>query len=146
MDLVQVSVSHNALAGTLRGLHFQWPPSVEAKLVRCERGRIYDVIVDLRPDSSTFSKHFAVELDSQSHRSLYVPPGFAHGFQTLLDNSDIVYMMSDYHRPELADGVRYNDPQFGIDWPIQITNSVERDRNYPDFNPQDFSRRFMQAT
>ncbi len=143
MDLVQASVSHNAVAGTLRGLHFQWPPSQEAKLVRCQRGRVYDVIVDLRPDSSTFTQHVAVELDSRAHNAVYVPPGFAHGFQTLEANSDIVYMMSDYFRPELADGVRFDDPQFEIEWPLPIDCIVDRDRDYPDFDSDSYTKRYL---
>ncbi|MCB1661188.1 MAG: dTDP-4-dehydrorhamnose 3,5-epimerase [Pseudomonadales bacterium] len=142
---VQMSVSHNALAGTLRGLHFQWPPSLEAKLVRCQRGRVYDVIVDLRPDSATFTGFVAVELDSRKHNALYVPPGFAHGFQTLEANSDITYMMSTAFRPELADGLRYNDPQFEIDWPLPVSCILDRDRDYPNFNKNDYSQRYFQA-
>lgn len=145
MDPVQASVSHNAITGTLRGLHFQWSPSREAKLVRCESGRIYDVIVDLRPDSPTFTRHISVELDSRDHNALYVPPGFAHGFQTLEAHSNILYMMSDRFRPELADGVRYNDPQFGIDWPLPTSTILDRDRDYPDFDAEDYTRRYFQG-
>ncbi|MCB1750405.1 MAG: dTDP-4-dehydrorhamnose 3,5-epimerase family protein [Gammaproteobacteria bacterium] len=141
MDVVQVSISHNAVCGTLRGLHFQWPPSAEAKLVRCERGRVHDVIVDLRPDSATFTRHMAVELDSRTHNALFVPPGFAHGFQTLETDSDVVYMMSDYYRPELSDGVRFDDPEFGIPWPLPVACIAERDRDYPDFDRRAYSSR-----
>lgn len=134
MEVMQVSVSHNAIAGTLRGMHYQRPPSREAKLVRCERGRVHDVIIDLRPDSPTFSAHFAVVLDSDRHNALYVPHGFAHGFQSLVPDSDVVYMMSDVHRPDLADGVRHDDPAFGIEWPMAVRCMVDRDRMYPDFD------------
>jgi dTDP-4-dehydrorhamnose 3,5-epimerase len=135
IDIVQASVSHNVIAGTLRGMHFQRLPSREAKLVRCERGRVHDVIVDLRPKSATFAQHFAVTLDARSRNALYIPPGFAHGFQTLKDNSDVVYMMSDFYRPDLADGVRFDDPAFGIHWPLPVTCIAERDRSFPDFEP-----------
>ena len=145
-SLVQASISHNVVAGTLRGMHFQWPPSQEAKLVRCQRGRVHDVIVDLRPDSETFTRHVAVELDSRSHHALYIPAGFAHGFQTLEANCDIVYMMSDAYRPDLADGVRYNDPRFGIIWPLAVACIHDRDRDYPDFDPDSYARRYLQAS
>jgi dTDP-4-dehydrorhamnose 3,5-epimerase len=145
MEVVQVSVSHNPTAGTLRGLHFQWPPSAEAKLVRCQSGRIYDVIVDLRPGSATFTQHMAVELDSRKHNSLYIPPGFAHGFQTLEANTDILYMMSDFYRPELQDGVRHDDPAFDISWPLPPSSISPRDRDYPDFNPDHHTEKYNQA-
>jgi dTDP-4-dehydrorhamnose 3,5-epimerase len=134
VEIVQASVSHNRLAGTLRGLHFAWPPSHEGKLVRCERGRVLDVIVDLRPDSPSFLAHFAVELDDDRRTALYIPPGVAHGFQTLVDACDVYYMMTDFYRPELAAGVRYDDPRFGIAWPRAVTTIVERDRTYPLFD------------
>ena len=139
---VQSSVSRTRQAGTLRGLHFQWPPSMEAKLVSCETGSIHDVIVDLRPDSATFGEHFAVQLDAQSTQSLYVPPGFAHGFQTLEDDCTVSYTMTDFYQPELADGVRFDDEHFGICWPRQVTQIVERDRSYPDFDPQVYRDRY----
>lgn len=145
MAVAQASLSHNALAGTLRGLHFQWPPSREAKLVRCERGSVYDVIVDLRPDSATFTRHAVFELDSRLHNALYVPSGFAHGFQTLEDDSDLVYMMSDYYRPELSDGVRFDDPEFGISWPLPVRCIDDRDRRYSDFDRHAYSGRFLQG-
>ena len=141
MDVVQASVSHNVLAGTLRGMHFQRPPSREAKLVRCERGRIFDVIIDLRPELPTFGRHFAIELAGGTHTALYVPPGFAHGFLTLVPDSDVVYMMSDVHRPELADGVRHDDPAFRIRWPMPVRCMMERDRRYPDFDGAGFAGR-----
>ena len=145
IDVVQASVSHNAVAGTLRGMHFQWPPSREAKLVRCERGRVYDVIIDLRPDSPTFTHHFTVTLDGERRNALYIPPGFAHGFQTLEADSDVIYMMSDFHRPDVADGVRFDDPAFGIDWPLPVTRIIERDRNYPNFHQAGYLRKLAQA-
>lgn len=146
MQAVQASVSRNAQKGTLRGLHFQWPPSQEGKLVRCERGRIHDVAVDLRPDSPTFTRHYACELDALSGRALYIPPGFAHGFQTLEDDCDVHYTMSDAHRPELAGGVRYDDPAFGIAWPLPAARIALRDRTCPDFDRAEHARRFAQGS
>jgi dTDP-4-dehydrorhamnose 3,5-epimerase len=134
-QMVQANLSHNRLAGTLRGLHFARAPAHEGKLVRCERGRIFDVILDLRPDSSAYLQHFSIELDERRHTSLYVPPGVAHGFQTLADDSDVLYLMTEAYRPELGDGVRYDDPIFGIRWPSPVSLIAERDRSYPDYRP-----------
>jgi dTDP-4-dehydrorhamnose 3,5-epimerase len=132
-EVVQASVSYNRQAGTLRGLHFSWPPSQEGKLVRCESGRIFDVIVDLRPDSPTFLRYFGLVLDSSQHNAIYVPPGVAHGFQTLARDSQVLYLMTDRYRPELAGGVRFDDPAFGVRWPMPVSVISERDRGYPDF-------------
>jgi dTDP-4-dehydrorhamnose 3,5-epimerase len=145
MEMVQSSVSHNAAAGTLRGMHFQWPPSDEAKLVRCERGRIFDVIVDLRPTSASFMQHISVELESNSHTALYVPAGFAHGFQTLEADSDVIYMMSDYYQPQLSGGARFDDPAFAIDWPLPVSVIAARDLDYADFDELAYTRDFAQA-
>lgn len=145
MDVAQASLSHNPLRGTLRGLHFQWPPSREAKLVRCERGCIYDAIIDLRPESSSFGQHFAIELNSRRRNALYVPSGFAHGFQTLEADSDVVYMMSDVFRPTLADGVRFDDPAFGIAWPLPVSCMIDRDRGYPDFDRAAYVKKYREA-
>lgn len=134
VQMVQASVSHNRLAGTLRGMHFSWPPAQEGKLVRCEKGRIFDVILDLRTDSPAFMHRFEVELDAAQRDGLYIPPGIAHGFQTLVPESDVLYMMSDYYDPKLADGVRYDDRAFGICWPLPVSVIAERDRTYPDFD------------
>ena len=133
-EMVQASVSHNRRAGTLRGMHFTWPPSREGKLARCERGRVFDVILDLRPDSPSFLAHFSVELDDDRRMALYIPPGVAHGFQTLVDTCDVLYMMTDFYRPDLAAGVRYDDPKFGITWPRAVSTIAERDRTYPLFD------------
>jgi dTDP-4-dehydrorhamnose 3,5-epimerase len=130
---VQASVSHNLRRGTLRGLHFQAPPHEEPKLVRCTRGAIHDVIVDLRRTSATHCRWFAVELSAENRRTLYVPPGFAHGFQTLVDDTEILYQMAEPYVPELARGVRWNDPAFAIDWPIAPPFMSERDASYPDY-------------
>ena len=121
VDMVQASVSYNRRAGTLRGMHFSRAPSVEAKLVRCARGCMHDVILDLRLESMTFMKHVGLRLDDRSHNAVYVPPGVAHGFQTLVDDSEVFYMMTEAYQPELADGVSFDDPAFGIEWPIPVT-------------------------
>jgi|SRR6185437_16127170 dTDP-4-dehydrorhamnose 3,5-epimerase len=135
--LVQSSFSHNVHRGTVRGMHLQLPPSREAKLVRCGRGAIYDVIVDLRPDSPTYLQHFGIELSARTYTSLYIPPLMAHGFQTLEDTSEVMYQMSDVYAPDLAAGFRWNDPAFAIRWPIEDPAAVTiapRDRDYPDFD------------
>lgn len=131
--VAQCSLSFNPRRGTLRGLHYQRPPHGEAKLVRCTAGAVLDVAVDLRPQSKTFRRHVAVELTPQSRAMLYVPEGVAHGFQTLVDDSEVFYQISAPHRPEAAAGVRWNDRAFGIAWPLPVTAISERDRSYPDF-------------
>ena len=130
--IVQCNVSFNARRGTLRGLHYQAAPHAEAKLVRCVAGRIHDVIVDLRPESSTHLEHFAVELSDTNGVSLYVPEGFAHGFQTLTDGCLVHYQMSEYYVPEAGRGIRWNDPALGISWPIEHPTLSERDAALPD--------------
>ena len=132
--LVQCSVSYNPRRGTLRGLHYQVAPHAEAKLVRCTRGAIYDVAVDLRPASPTFRRHVAVMLDADGRRALYVPEGCAHGFQTLTDDTEIFYQMSAAYVPEAARGVRWDDPAFAIQWPPAERIIADRDRQYPDFS------------
>ena len=131
--LAQCNISFNKKLGTLRGMHYQVSPFVEAKLVRCTKGAIYDVIVDLRPESPTFKQWFRVELTEENHRSVFIPAGFAHGFQTLQDNSEVFYQMSEFYHPECARGVRWNDPAFGIDWPIDQQIISQRDQEYPNF-------------
>ena len=134
--LVQCNLSFNHQRGTLRGMHFQASPHEEIKLVRCTRGAIYDVIVDLRPDSSSYCQWSAFELSEDNRRALYVPGGFAHGFQTLAANTEVFYQMSQAYHPESARGVRWNDPAFAIDWPILPPVQISaRDANYPDFRP-----------
>lgn len=132
-QLVQCNISFNAQRGTLRGMHYQAPPYEEAKLVRCTRGSIHDVIIDLRTDSPTYKKHFGVELSSVNRTMLYVPEGFAHGFLTLEDNTEVFYQMSEFYAPGAARGVRWNDSAFGIDWPMPVRHIKERDNTYPDF-------------
>jgi dTDP-4-dehydrorhamnose 3,5-epimerase len=132
----QTSLSVSKRRGTLRGMHFQLPPSREGKLVTCVRGRIFDVALDLRPRSRSFLRHFGVELKDDEPRSLFIPPGCAHGFLTLTDDCAILYMMTDFYEPTLSTGVRWNDPAFGIAWPEQPTEVLDRDATYPDFDPR----------
>lgn len=132
---VQTSISRNRLRGTLRGLHFQAAPRAEGKLVRCIRGSLYDVIVDLRPESPSYLRWHAVELHDERDCALYIPPGLAHGFQTLADGTDVLYHITDFYVPELARGVRWNDPAFAVDWPLPVAVMSERDRALPDFRP-----------
>jgi dTDP-4-dehydrorhamnose 3,5-epimerase len=133
-DLAQCSVSFNARRGTLRGLHYQAEPHAEAKLVRCTRGAIWDVLVDLRPDSPTFKAHAAVVLDETNRRMVYVPEGVAHGFLTLADATEVFYQISTFHHPASARGVRWDDPAFAIPWPEPVRVISERDRTFPDFD------------
>lgn len=133
-EMAQASLSHNRRAGTLRGLHFTRASSREAKLVRCSAGRVHDVIVDLRPQSPAFLQHIALVLDAREHNALYIPQGVAHGFLTLTNDCDVLYLMTEAYRPELAAGVRYDDPAFGIEWPAPVNVIAERDRDYPDFD------------
>ncbi len=114
-------------------MHYQAAPYEEAKLVRCTRGEIYDVIIDLRRDSPTFTQHIAVVLTADNRKALYVPEGFAHGFQTLVDDSEVFYQMSEFYAPEYARGIRWNDPTFGIQWLLAEGIISDRDRGYPDF-------------
>lgn len=131
--VVQCNTSFNRFKGSLRGMHFQAVPYSEVKLVRCTAGSVYDVIIDLRPASPTFKAYFAVELSSRNRKMVYVPKGFAHGFQTLEDNTEVFYQMSEYYCAEHSRGVRWDDPAFGIAWPAGERIIIERDRNYPDF-------------
>jgi dTDP-4-dehydrorhamnose 3,5-epimerase len=132
--LAQCSMSRNERAGTLRGLHFQLPPHQEAKLVRCTRGAIFDVIVDLRPGSATHAAWFGAELSDEAGTAMYVPEGFAHGFQTLTANADVLYMISEPYVPAASVGVRWDDPAFGIEWPEAAARTIsERDRRWPDY-------------
>lgn len=133
--LAQCSISFNRRRGTLRGMHYQAGPYAEAKLVRCTRGAVYDVIVDLRPGSRTFRQWLAVELTADNRRMLYVPEGMAHGFQTLEDETEVFYQISEFYRPGYARGVRWDDPAFGIRWPEGDRIISPRDRQYPDFVP-----------
>lgn len=130
---VQHSQSWSSARGTLRGMHFQRAPHGEIKLVRCLRGRIWDVLVDLRTASPTFRLWQGFELSEDNRHELYVPEGFAHGFQTLTDDVEVGYMISTHYAADYASGVRHDDPAFGIDWPLPVTAISERDRNWPDY-------------
>lgn len=132
---VQSNLSSNRKRGTLRGLHWQNEPKPEVKLVRCVRGAIYDVVVDLRRDSPTYCKWFGVELSAANGQALYIPAGIAHGFQTLENDTDVYYHMGEFYEPSLAAGVRWNDAAFGIAWPIPNPIVSEKDATYPDFAP-----------
>jgi dTDP-4-dehydrorhamnose 3,5-epimerase len=131
--LVQCDISFCKKKGTLRGMHYQLAPFEEAKLVRCTRGSIYDVIIDLRPESPTFEQHIGLVLTGENHKMLYVPEGFAHGFLTSEDNSEVFYQMSEFYSREHARGVRWNDPAFGISWPLVPTTMSDKDRSCSDF-------------
>ena len=131
----QSSLSFNRLRGTLRGMHYQAEPKGEPKLVRCTRGRIFDVAVDLRPDSPAYRRWTGLELSAENRRALYTPPGCAHGFITLDDESEVAYQIGEDYAPELARGVRWNDPAFAIAWPIEPVLMSARDAAYPDFQP-----------
>lgn len=143
-SFVQASISYNRLAGTVRGMHFQRAPSQEGKLVRCVHGAVLDVVVDLRPGSPGFLRHESVELSAATRRAIYVPPGFAHGFQTLVADSEVQYQMTDDYRADLAAGFRWNDPAVGVAWPLEPSVISDRDRAYPDLVPTDFDG-FRQA-
>ena len=132
--LVQCSVSRNRKRGTMRGLHFQLPPSREGKLVRCTRGAIFDVVVDLRSASRRYLGHVSVDLTADNCRAIFIPPGCAHGFQTLQDDTDVFYQMTDVFAPDLSAGLRWNDPELAIEWPIDEAIMNGRDRDYPDLD------------
>lgn len=128
---VQCNTSWNAYRGTVRGLHYQLPPSSEVKLVRCTSGALLDVIVDLRPESSTYLESFAVEMSASNRRALYIPEMFAHGFQTLEDGTEVFYQMSEFYRPKLGRGLRYDDPKLGINWPFPVASISDQDLSWP---------------
>jgi len=130
---LEMIMSYNIRKGTLRGMHFQNKPFAQAKLVRCTNGAIYDVAIDLRPDSRTYKKWDAVELTARNRRMFYIPEGCAHGFQTLADETEVLYQISTVYSPDNASGVRWNDPAFGIEWPPDERIIISRDRDYPDF-------------
>lgn len=130
--IVQASISYNAKKGTFRGMHYQIPPYEEDKIVSCTMGAMIDIIIDLRRDSSTFKKWFSTELTAENRKMLYIPKGFGHGFLTLVDHTQIYYMMTECYQPGSAAGFRWNDPSIGIELPIPIEVIHERDANYPD--------------
>jgi dTDP-4-dehydrorhamnose 3,5-epimerase len=140
-QIVQTSISGNLLQGTVRGLHMQLPPSREGKLVSCLRGAIHDVIIDMRPRSHTYLRHFSIELSGADHDALYVPPLMVHGFQTLVDGTEVLYQMTDYFAPDLVLGIRWDDPAFSIRWPIDRDIVIlPRDAAYPDFIGEEYER------
>lgn len=134
-QIVQANNSLSARQGTLRGMHYQLAPRAETKIVRCIRGALHDIILDLRPDSPTFGETFAAELTAENRLMLYVPKGFAHGFITLVDDTEAFYLVDESYAPEYERGVRWDDPHFAIPWPAQPTVISEKDRAYRDFDP-----------
>ncbi len=137
--IVQINISRNRTAGTVRGLHFQADPWAEAKVVRCTSGAMFDVAVDLRPDSATRGQWFGVELTADNHRGLYIPKGCAHGFQSLADETEVLYLMTENYVPGAGRGIRYDDPQIGVRWPAPVTVVSDRDRQLPSW--EDFDNR-----
>jgi len=131
----QINTGYSKTAGTLRGMHFQRPPHQEIKMVRCVRGAAFDVAVDLRPESATFMNWMGIELSAENGLWLYVPEGCAHGYQTLVDCTEVIYLTSEPYAADSVGGVRYDDPAFSISWPRQVTSISEADRGWPDFRP-----------
>lgn len=141
---LQASISYNEHCGTVRGMHFQWPPSREGKLVRCLRGRVSDVLLDLRPHSASYLQHICINLDEENRDAVFIPHGVAHGFQTMTARTEVLYQMTDVYAPELAAGLRWNDPAFGIQWPITANIVIsDRDATYADFDRQRFEAELM---
>ena len=134
-QLVQCNISYNKEKGTLRGMHYQVAPFAEIKLVRCTMGAIYDVIIDLRPQSPTYLQWVAVELTTENRKILYVPENFAHGYQTLVDDVEVFYQVSQFYVPDSEGGVCYDDPAFGIKWPMEVQVVSDKDRAWPDYTP-----------
>ena len=137
--VAQANIASNRRMGTLRGMHFQYPPAAETKLVRCTRGAILDIIVDLRPESPTYLRHIAVELNADNQLALYVPERFAHGYQVLCDNTDTSYQVGEFYAPAFESGLRHDDPRLGLSWPLAVTAISPKDRVYPlldDIEPE----------
>jgi dTDP-4-dehydrorhamnose 3,5-epimerase len=133
-EIVQINNSLSRRQGTLRGIHYQLAPKAEEKIVRCIRGALYDAIVDMRPDSPTFLQHFGVELTAENRKALYVPKGFGHAFLSLKDDTETLYMVTEYYAPDRERGLRYDDPQLAIPWPISPMIVSDKDRAWPDFS------------
>lgn len=133
--LVQCNVSFNHRRGTVRGMHFQFPPHEEVKLVRCTRGAVYDALVDLRPESPAYLDWVGVELTADNRRMVYVPAGVAHGYQTLVDGTETFYQVSEFYAPEAEGGVRFDDPAFAVDWPLPAQVISDKDASWPDYAP-----------
>jgi len=144
VEFAQSGIAYNLRSGTVRGLHLQRPPHAEAKLVRCTAGALYDVLVDLRPESPAFGQYFGLELSSANYKMLYIPEGVAHGYQTLAPNTEASYWLSAFYAPQSATGVRWNDPALHIDWPLETTVVSPRDQNLPLL--EDYVRSFAART
>ncbi len=140
-DLAQINVIHNRVRGTVRGFHYQWPPHGEAKLFRVTSGAIHDVIVDLRPESATFGQHVSVTLRAEDHRMLFVPARFGQAFQTLEDDTQLTYQVTEFYTPDAGDGFRWDDPAFGIDWPLEPVSISAKDASWPDLDLDLVARR-----
>jgi dTDP-4-dehydrorhamnose 3,5-epimerase len=132
--IAQANVAFNRFAGTLRGMHFQFPPAAETKVVRCTRGAILDIIVDLRPESPTYLQNVAVRLDEDNGRSLFVPERFAHGYQTLVDGTETSYFVGEFYTPDAEGGLRADDPRLGLEWPLPVTTMSEKDRGWAELD------------
>jgi dTDP-4-dehydrorhamnose 3,5-epimerase len=135
--IAQANIAHNRKKGTIRGMHFQFPPAPETKLVRCTRGGIVDIIVDLRPESPTYLQHIAVELTGDNYRALYVPERFAHGYQTLEDDTDTSYSVGEFYAPGTEGGLLYNDPRLGLDWPLPVSVISDKDKVWEPLSKQE---------
>jgi len=146
--IAQANIAHNILKGTVRGMHFQYPPAAETKLVRCTRGAILDIIVDLRPESPTYLDHVAVELNEENQRALYVPERFAHGYQVLCDNTDTSYQVGEFYTPDAEGGLMYNDVRLGLKWPCPVTVISEKDQQFPPLDKieQELKRKMAQSS
>jgi dTDP-4-dehydrorhamnose 3,5-epimerase len=129
--IAQANIASNRVKGTVRGMHFQFPPAAETKLVRCTRGAILDIIVDLRPESPTYLRHIAVELNADNQRALYIPERFAHGYQALADNTDTSYQVGEFYTPGMEGGLRFDDPRLGLRWPLPVTVMSPKDQAWP---------------
>lgn len=136
-DVVQANVAYSGRKGTIRGMHYQIAPFEESKIVRCIRGAIWDVIIDMRPDSDTYRQWFGVELSAENRRQLYIPKGFAHGYQTLADDCEVFYLVSEFYSRDAERGIRWNDPHFAIAWPVLDSIDVSaKDQSWPDFQSE----------
>jgi dTDP-4-dehydrorhamnose 3,5-epimerase len=135
LNIVQANVAFTRRKGTVRGLHYQVPPAAETKLMRCTRGAIFDLIVDLRPGSPTYLQHAGVELTAENRRSFLIPAGFAHGYQSLSDDAEVTYLVSEFYRPECERGLRYDDPALAIRWPLPVAMISDKDTSWPTLDP-----------
>jgi dTDP-4-dehydrorhamnose 3,5-epimerase len=135
--IAQANIAFNDYKGTLRGMHFQYPPVAETKFVRCTRGAILDIIVDLRPESPTYLRHISVELTEDNHRAIYVPERFAHGYQVLRDSTETSYQVGEFYAPGTEGGLRFNDPRLGLSWPLPVSEISEKDQIWPMLDKQE---------